>query len=830
MRLSRFSSMCLLGGLLLILISCTPLSMAIAKPVEIGDWITIPTNKPHPRLFFNRDEIPAIREFAKNTQEAKPFVDRIIQIADRWVGQDIVLPDEGALVRDAAYGASQKLHDDLGSAIDEIGLAYILTGKEKYAAQVKSVLLQYADKYTSYSFSGSKYGAEKPSSSNQGRLVPQARAEAHLAVHYALAYDIIADTGLLTDKEKARIEDNFLREVYRTLQLSKEWTEGGKPREWPNDSNHGSIRNAGIAALGYTLGDEDIVNDAITGPLGLLMQAATMYYDDGYLNEEAPSYHTYALTSHMTVVEAAFNNGLDLYAQLPRLKNMFLLPMDIVLPNGYMPPVGDASYKPLPMGLYGIAQLRYQDDIFALVHTGKNIYDDYLAMYCLFERYIPPSLQGPVSPLMSKNFPEAGLGILRNGGANDVYALLSYGPHGGNHGHRDKLSLLVYGAGALLANDEKPAYRTIWRNNWFRQTFSHNTVTVDQQWQRSCRGQSEGLLSVPGLQLVSASADSAYAGVRHARNVIMVADRYLLVVDVLESQQPHTYDWNYHAPGTLTPDFPLQPHYAGNLPPYIAGGGQLAILHDVRESRPLNTWNAVWRNDNAMLRITMPEQSEKMTVYTGNGPRYTPGTFTLTSEDMLWDMPMVFARRTAKSTVFSAVLEVLRDGQKPASSIELVSESFPHTVKIQWDDGYEDVVTLHHPRGIQTPAQNLESDTNFDGSHYFALPDKAARVSFVRRHHGTLVEAGMLGGQKLAVDDIDIDIAPQSNILLQQEENVWRLHHTGQAGTQITFGEAFLNARIRKNNATRDMQTKRFRDTQTIALEAKAEYNIRIVK
>lgn len=67
----------------------------------------------------------------------------------------------------------------------------------------------------------------------------------------------------------------------------------------------------------------------------------------------------------------------------------------------------------------------------------------------------------------------------------DIYLLMDYGPHGGTHGHPDRLNIIFYANGRLQAPDfgNLCDYRLpLWRE-WDQQTISHNTVVVNEESQ-----------------------------------------------------------------------------------------------------------------------------------------------------------------------------------------------------------------------------------------------------------------------------------------------------------------------------------------------------------
>ncbi len=147
--------------------------------------------------------------------------------------------------------------------------------------------------------------------------------------------------------------------------------------------------------------------------------------------------------------------------------------------------------------------------------------------------------------------PATGVVVLRQAGADFVAqpdstaVALSYGPHGGGHGHSDKLTLTLFAQGRQWLPDVgSMPYETTWKGEWTAQAVSHNTVVVngisqrptgdrDVQWpvdsaeDRVC---GRLLRFAPETKQAAAVCDSAYPGLRISRSLQVsgacVVDRF----------------------------------------------------------------------------------------------------------------------------------------------------------------------------------------------------------------------------------------------------------------------------------------------------------------
>jgi hypothetical protein len=179
-------------------------------------------------------------------------------------------------------------------------------------------------------------------------------------------------------------------------------------------------------------------------------------------------------------------------------------------------------------------------------------------------------------------FPSTGLAILRQASGDytkqpDSTAVsLSYGPHGGGHGHSDNMNIVLYAQGRqwIPAVGSMP-YETHWKVEWTAQTISHNTVVVDgvsqkptgrraTQWPHD--DASDRVVGVlerfdPRSKSVSAYCDSAYEGIRLRRAVRLdghsVVDEFT-VSDLKNAE--HQYDYVLHIDGQFEKSsVPLDP-------------------------------------------------------------------------------------------------------------------------------------------------------------------------------------------------------------------------------------------------------------------------------
>jgi len=89
-------------------------------------------------------------------------------------------------------------------------------------------------------------------------------------------------------------------------------------------------------------------------------------------------------------------------------------------------------------------------------------------------------------PTGARLFPDAGYAVLRGTGYQAVF---DFGPHGGSHGHLDKLALYLYGPTAPWQPAYGvPPYAHPMRRDYYAATAAHPTLTVDGAEQREATG------------------------------------------------------------------------------------------------------------------------------------------------------------------------------------------------------------------------------------------------------------------------------------------------------------------------------------------------------
>jgi len=577
----------------------------------------------------------------------------------------------------------------------------------------------------------------------------------------ARAYDILRRSDLFTAEDRRRIEDNFLRPLARQGLLTLNACANGQEQAL-----------ASTLATGLVTQDADLIRRA-TGddPFGW---RHVMGHDmlNGISMEGTMTYMWYVTwPSLANAADMASCSGIDLFhMQCPVLtdrNHVFEEDQDqpsrnslwqhdtapaartrsfmdclrgmvsLTYPDWHFPKLNDTeddTCLPIPVVYFRNPLVR--DETRALLgDTEPFIPDDYGERFALPQK--PGALKRP-----SVNLPAIGLAILRNGDGNrleDQYLLLKYGPHGGVHGHRDKLEFVYWRHGKELAPDPPICDLNEHWATYLQQTAAHNTIVIDGESQLPSTG--ERCLTfapLPGLQATELEATAAYSpsGACVSRFALL-SEEYALLLDRVDGPGRHTIDWLMHGAGqqsAVQVSLPMQERSG----PLGEKDGYRWITR-MGEGSATGAWEANWDiGDGVGLRLLALNQ-EPETVLTGRGWRgwrrgHDPATLNGRKlpawegpDEMLPDAVVIARRETLGQPVqFLSLIEGFR-GQPAVLSAQAQGD----TVRVRLRSGAEETFRF-------TPG---------------AKEGQPTACAFVRRENGTPVRVAIVQGQAVSEGD-----------------------------------------------------------------------------
>ena len=379
--------------------------------------------------------------------------------------------------------------------------------------------------------------------------------------------------------------------------------------------NFACWHNAAIGTIGVLLDRADLVAFAMESDFGCYNQLQRGVLADGLWFEGSFSYHFYTVYALLTLAKALrHHHDYDL-RQRPDLRSMLLAPIQSAYPDWSLPAPNDCWYftsllsdccHGVPPGpaFYEIGYAWFDEPRFGEVlqrayQQGPRDTLDAL----LWGRNELPST--PLTLLPSVHLPASGYAILRSTpttATEQCYLLLKYGPHGGGHGHPDKLSLILSAYGQRLSPDlGTPGYGLDLFESWYRQTICHNTVTIDGYSQPEATGQINHFQDTGDFQVADAAVawtdDGPYQGVT-MRRVILARPDYFLDLFLVETPDSRRIDWIYRNAGQLQTTLPLTAY------PTLAdeGEGYRHIAHP-QHNRTDKPFQASWQSGAIGLQL-----------------------------------------------------------------------------------------------------------------------------------------------------------------------------------------------------------------------------------
>ncbi|SDS64423.1 heparinase II/III domain-containing protein [Microlunatus soli] len=221
----------------------------------------------------------------------------------------------------------------------------------------------------------------------------------------------------------------------------------------------------------------------LSGDHGIYPHLLAATLSDGWQWEASTYYHSFVLRACLIAI-ANVPGAVPPPEVAERLRAMHQVLRELRSPGGELPALHDGPYR-------------------------RDGYDQELAELDLDETD-RATVGAPATITVQ---PDGGYAILSRPG---LHAILAFGPHGGSHGHFDKLSLSLYGRTTSWQADpgQVPYGNRFWRRH-YASTAAHPTVIIDDTDQSACTGSLLGRDD----DSVTVGCDTAYPGVRITRTL-----------------------------------------------------------------------------------------------------------------------------------------------------------------------------------------------------------------------------------------------------------------------------------------------------------------------
>lgn len=478
------------------------------------------------------------------------------------------------------------------SSLHQTAIAYYLTGNRTYGEKVAETLRRLTDPVMGY--------PRTQHLTFQG--IPQ---EGGTMEGLLLAYDMIKESGLLSDEDCKNVEYTFRLFCENFIDMMGD----GGISNW-------SVFNLGPAAeCALMLHDMHLFNQLAYGPCGLIDHLRYGTMDDGWWYEMSLSYNVGCAMCYTTTALAARAFGIDWINQkFPSslTRNVGLRPFEyenfqgmafgkfgplkqntieikrmwdgiLLFPDyrGVMFGMGDGHEQVLSGNQFELAYYVFRDPRYASVLKRS---DKRSLIYG-----VPELPQDTLDLAGQSGYSDnAGIAVLRSQTKHrpqreQIQVALKYGTHGSYHGHFDRISLLSlmrYGRSFYNPETSWFGYGSYMYKWWIQPSMSHNMVVVDGKMQEptSC----DQLLFHSGdmMQVLAMATDARwsqppymggydqiervkkgeapylpimanhpvpgdighYSEPVHQRRLTVVTDDYVVLVDYLKGEDEHVFD------------------------------------------------------------------------------------------------------------------------------------------------------------------------------------------------------------------------------------------------------------------------------------------------
>ena len=722
------------------------------KPIPLGTY---------PGLFLTHDEIVAMRPKLLADPEGKASYDKMIAACDQWLGKEIVHPDPKvpAQMRDRS-DAQSRAHDLLSKMAGWLGWAYQFTGKDAYAEKAREILVGYARLYPN------DYKEHKGvHSGDTSKIMAQRLSEAMWIIPLIQSYDMVHDAPCMTDADRTLVEEDLIRHCIRFIQRKRSAADEVAARDkkdpaWRTTAPTGPRKTVGNWTNYYNAAYVEggiVIRDQNWIDLGMdktRMNVHTGIGEDGMWGEGAIGYHLFGRRAIVACLEPLARKGLDLWSfEACRFKNLYDSPLKYAYPDGTAPGINDSGRSPVGGSYtamdYDYAYLRYADANYAsLVNAAPRQVFQSASVYAptLIYENLPET---PIEGLKSLIFDSLGYAILRStDGGGQTYLLMDYGPHGGGHGHPDKLNLILFADGDELAG-EPQGYRYEDRRHieWTRPTIAHWDLSVDRHQQTPCTGKLLAFCDAGEVKIMRGTTDKAYAGVALDRTVVQMPG---YIADVYRAWGPaqHTFDYPLCFRGVLgefevAARAALKPMGPSTMPGYkhIMAMGPKKVDGNWTGvwTRPAVTVEAGQEFDESVPnddRRSRPANEVRATVVGCKGSQVYVGT-------VPGGRHQAVVRREGKEAVFAAVIDPYKasDAVKGVEAFDVKGPVAATGLKVTRTDGGTDLIIVRWDQ--QTGGKPAAASTG-GGLTTDAL------VAVVRLDKGgKVVDMGMVGGTTL---------------------------------------------------------------------------------
>ncbi|MGI8783187.1 MAG: heparinase II/III domain-containing protein [Acidobacteriota bacterium] len=537
----------------------------------------------HPRLYFDPKRVARLRQQVKDDDGVKRRWAKLLERADALVQAELVteaMARQPARQGNAARANYPQASGQISAMGMTLGLAYHVTGQERYAQKLRQALLHYAG-YQQWC--SPAYNTRKPSWNSE-------LATGAFCFGAAVGYDALHD--FLSVEDRKRIAQAMAR--LGILPTLNDWVLPERRIHALDSMGHNwwsvCVSLAGVAALSL-LGDDERAPEWVEraahgleewfGYRGNVLQNKPANFDDAGAFYESVHYTDYAVSEYL-LFRLALSNAMPKYLQpripaLERVGDFFthtLYPatgpfFTVNFGDSYLQEQQMRSMRLLPAVGLDSAAVR-----FYLKQTGGNSSD---AMALLD----PSDIGVTFSPALPTSviYPDIGWAMLRSSWEDNATLLAVKSGFFWNHAHADAGSFILFHAGQPLIIDSGTcSYGRKEYGGYYMQSRAHNVILFNGQGQpeedrmrgSKFSGQVHSLMDGLGVKYVYADATGPMARYlnRNYRHWLWLEGAILIFDDVL-AHEAGRFDWLLHYAGSA--------HQQGNEVTLTNGPAKAAV-------------------------------------------------------------------------------------------------------------------------------------------------------------------------------------------------------------------------------------------------------------
>ncbi len=663
--------------------------------------------------------------------------------------------------------------------------AWALTSDRKYAEKVKEILLRFAEVYPGYPARlRNTYFADYGGNPIEGKFYRWKLGDNRYMVPLVTAYDLTRGSGVYSDADKLKIENDLFREYKRMMVAYPPW------RDLTNSLPFGY---AGMAYAGRVLGDHEMIAWVVDGPQSLNVFMDTWFHRDGFWHENSCSYQSMTLGYMHRILEALAGysdpasytkmdrfDRLDVAAKLPMLGKSYSSMVPALMPNKLLPGVNDSP-----------ANSRYYP---RHLESAVRFYDSPEAREAL--RFLggdeEPGLPGveslftfsPIDAKGGETVPwRARESILLPGPRWMIARSAEYGPKGGAllfdygeqyiyHVHTSSLNFLYFDYGVELATDIGYLSAQHKMTPFNKSMMAHQTVIIDGKphYKGADRRVDGDLFAArnPVCKVVRGSAPNVAGEVARKFERTMfyidrgVGDRY--VADFFEVDGGKSHSYIFHGVGedfTLPAGLKTEPVDAASLFDKATGASHLT---DGRTGKISGGEVLLWRDaGNAPVglayRIPINFSAELITAK-------APGNRDLRDPLSAKKMNLMILRKDGPANFFGGVFEGFADSPRSDRQVSILEAVNGRIIEVKTGGRTELLISSDGKGAVRAPAYPELKFTAFagavtlEGGKLAALFVSGGSLAYGREQ----VEAPVVRGKVAAFDEakrtMTLDVEP----------------------------------------------------------------------